>query len=212
MTGSIEVRERPGDRLRCPYCHDDLASPDGAARCAPCGAAHHATCAVEAGACGACGQALALAEVSVSERPCAFQHDCGGNAVVGDSLCATHRREVSLGARDLRSVRDEALALVSSLDRIGRAMALGGSAVGFVLLINLLRLVPALRDSGYPLRVACALPIVLALAALSGWLLRKVGRVRTLIESVPDDVLAPRPGTVRVSTPAWVVKDRPPTA
>src|SRR5687767_14708031 len=102
----VQVRAREREESRCPYCHEAVAG-SAAASCAGCTAPHHPSCLAEHGACGGCGKAADLAALTTTDRPCAFHDDCEGNAIAGDVLCARHRRDVGLGARDLRPTRDK---------------------------------------------------------------------------------------------------------
>lgn len=49
----MELRERVGGPVRCPYCHDDV-EPTTARVCAACAAPHHRACWLVLGACSAC--------------------------------------------------------------------------------------------------------------------------------------------------------------
>lgn len=191
----VQVRERSGDGLRCPFCHDEVAEA-AATRCGECNAPHHTTCFAEHAACGACSQTIDVTDLATSRRQCAFHDDCEANAIEGDALCPTHRREVAQGGRDLRPTRDEALTLVRRFEQVGKAMAAVGTVGGGVLLSFTLKQVFAWDGLT---RIPVALGTVVVLYALSRALLSRLGRLRTLLEAIPDDALAPHPGTVRVS-------------
>jgi len=95
----VDVRRRSGDAGACGYCRTPLGDGEPRRTCA-CGAAYHAACALELGACGALGCRRPLAEADPGGPPESDDPDVERARIAGAAraLSSGEGRE---GGRDL---------------------------------------------------------------------------------------------------------------